>query len=230
MISNTRRGTGTTRGPDSYSRNATAKQRPAKFYWSYIERVEVPREPSPAMERGSEIHNSLEAFMQGHSEMLHPDIHEHYGQFFFSIRENYTVQPEARWAFNWQWEPCDYDDVHCMVRGFMDLKFVPENENIQIYEYKTGKIYPEHRHQFCLYGTAALIQHPDKQGVDVTGVYVDQKKNDKIYYPASMLGEYKPMFKKEFREIEDCEDFIPKPQFACRWCQFRKENGGPCQF
>jgi hypothetical protein len=183
------------------------------------------------MERGSKIHDSLEQFMNGHTEILHPDIHEHYGQFFFSIRENYTVQPEAKWAFDWQWEPCNYDSPDCMVRGFMDLKFVPEDDNIQVYEYKTGKQYTDdHRHQGLLYGVSALLQHPQKKGVDVTIVYLDLKKNDKTYYPASMLFEYKPMFKKEFREIEDCEEFIPKPHYGCRWCQFSKNNGGPCRF
>lgn len=226
-----RRGTGMTRGPFSYSRIATFKKCPAKYNWSYIDKIDVPFIPSPAMERGSRIHDSLEQFMNKHTDMLDPEIHEHYGQFFFSIRENYTVQPEAKWAFNWQWEPCDYDDPNCMVRGFMDLKFVPEEENIQVYEYKTGKQYvDEHRHQMLLYGVAALLQHPQKEGVDVTAVYLDLKKNDKIYYPASMMFEYKPAFKREFREIEDCEEFIPKPQFSCRWCQFSKNNGGPCQF
>ena len=97
--------TSSTRGPYSYSRLATFKKCPAKFKYSYIDKVDMPFEVSPAMERGTEIHNSLEAFMNGHTEQLHPDIHEHYGQFFFSLRANYTCQPEAKWAFNWELEP-----------------------------------------------------------------------------------------------------------------------------
>ena len=30
----------------------------------------------------------------------------------------------------------------------------------------------------------------------------------------------KPMFKDEI--------FAPLPSYMCRWCHFRKDNGGPC--
>ena len=184
----------------------------------------------PAAIRGTNIHNSIEDFMNRKTEMLHPDIHEHYGQFFFGLRENYRCEPEAKWAFDWEWRACDYDAPDCMIRGFMDLKLVPEDDNIQVYELKTGKIYPDHDYQKLLYGTAALIQHPDKSGVDVTGLYLDLKQNRKIHYSAEMLAEYKGTFNRDIKQIEECEDFIPKPEFICRWCPFRKDNGGPCQF
>lgn len=222
------------RGPYSYSRLATFKKCPAKFKYAYIDKVEVEFEVSPAMERGSAIHDSLEQFMLGKAEMLHPDIHEHYGQFFFGLREEHqgTLEPEAKWGLSWGLESCDYNDADCMVRGFMDLRFVPEDDNIQVFEYKTGKIYPEHASQQWLYGVASLIHYPDYAGVDVTAVYLDQRQNKTIYYPASMLFEYRPMLQRQIQEIEDLpySEFIPKPQFTCRWCQFRKENGGPCQF
>lgn len=222
-----------TRGPYSYSRMATFKKCPAKFKYAYMDKVDVPFIPSPAMVRGSEIHDSLEAFVSGHSEILHPDIHEHYGQFFFSIRETAkTIEPEHRWALNWDLEPCDYNDSNCMVRGFMDLRFTMEGQRVQIYEYKTGKIYPEHHAQMWLYGVATLLEMPDEECVDVTAVYLDQKKNKKISYPRSMLFEYKPMLMKEIQEIEDRpeSEFHTNPSYACRWCQFSKNNGGPCQF
>ncbi len=218
------------RGPYSYSRLSTFTQCPAKYNWSYVDKVDVERISSPAMERGTKIHNSLEAFVKRETEILHPDIHEHYGQFMFSIRENYECFPESRWAFDWLLRPCAYDEPMCMIRGFMDLKFVPENDNVQVYEYKTGKIYDEHAHQRWIYGVAALLEHPEKKGVDVTTVYLDQKKNVKTFYPSHMLREYKPMLIDEIREVDECEEFIPKPQFLCRWCNFSKQNGGPCSF
>ncbi len=217
-------------GPYSHSRINTFKKCKAKYKFAYIDKVEVNREYSPAMERGTKVHKSLEMFMQKGTELLHPDIHKHYGQFFFGIRENYTVQPEAKWAFTWDWKPCDYDDKDCMIRGFMDLKFVPEDEAIQVFEYKTGKKYEDHADQRFVYGLAALLQHPDKEGVDVTTIYLDGKFNDKVHYAASMLDNYKFFMKEDIDAIENCEDFIPEPQFGCRWCPYRRTNGGPCQF
>lgn len=219
-------------GPYSYSRMATFNKCPAKFKFNYIDKVKVEFIVSPAMERGTEIHNSLEAFMNGHSEMLHPDIHSHYGQFFFSLRETYTCQPEYKWGIDEDLAPCGYDHPDVMVRGFMDLRFVPEDERVQVFEYKTGKIYPEHVHQQWLYGVVTLLELPDQEGVDVTAVYLDQKQNKKIYYPASMMFEYKPALLREIETIENTplDEFIPKPQWTCKWCQFSKANGGPCQF
>jgi len=219
-------------GPYSYSRLATFAKCPAKFKYNYIDKIDVPFVPSPAMERGTEIHNSLEAYVNKQTERLHEDIHQHYGEFFFHIRENFECQPEVKWGLNWELEPCDYNDGNCMVRGFMDLRFVPEDDNIQVFEYKTGKIYPEHSHQQWLYGTATLLEYSDAEGVDVTAIYLDQKQNKKIYYPASMLFEYKPMLLREIQTIEELplDQFISKPQWTCRWCQFSKANGGPCQF
>lgn len=221
------------RGPYSYSRLATFKKCMAKFKFAYIDKVDVPFIPSPAMARGTEIHNSLEQFMLGHSDMLHPDIHEHYGQYFFGLREEHKdhIFPEHKWGLNWEFIPCDYDDPNVMIRGFMDLKFVPPDDNVQVFEYKTGKQYPEHVHQQWLYGVVALQEHPLKSA-DTTVIYLDQKKNKKIYYPQGMMGEYRPGLMREIQEIEEkpVEDMTPNPQFTCRWCQFSKDNGGPCQF
>jgi RecB family exonuclease len=219
-------------GPYSYSRFATFTKCPAKFKFNYIDKVKVEFIPSPAMERGSEIHNSLEAYIRGHTEHLHPDIHEHYGQFFFSLRETYDCQPEYKWGIDMDMASCSYDDPDVMVRGFMDLRFIPTDERVQVFEYKTGKIYREHTAQQWLYGTATLIELPDQDGVDVTAVYLDQKQNKKIHYPAMMLGEYKSMLTNEIETIENTplDEFIPKPQWSCKWCQFSKANRGPCQF
>jgi hypothetical protein len=221
-----------TRGPYSYSRLATFKKCPAKFKFNYIDKVDAPFIPSPAMERGTEIHNSLEMFVNGHSEMLHPDIHEHYGQFFFSIRETADCTPEHKWGLDWDMKPCAYDDPNCMIRGFMDLRFTVEGERPQVFEYKTGKVYPEHTHQMWLYGVATLLEMPDEEWVDVTAVYLDQKKNKKISYPQGMMNNYKFTLEREVKTIEDMplDGFIPNPSWACRWCQFSRANGGPCQF
>lgn len=214
----------------SYSRISTFEDCKAKYNFSYLEKIDIPFIPSPAMERGTDIHNSVEAFILGQAEQLHPEIHQHYGQFFFGLRENYECMPEHRWAFDWDWREIDYDSPDAMVRGFMDLKLVPADDNIQVYEFKTGKIYPNHTSQQLLYGTAALVQHPEIEGVDVTNIYFDLKKNKKIYYPQAMLREYKPMWTKKIEEIENCEEFIPEPGYRCRWCRFSKANGGPCAF
>jgi hypothetical protein len=216
----------------SYSSLATFKQCPQKFKFAYIDRVEVEQEPpSPAMERGSKIHDSVENFLLRKSEFLHPDIHKNYGQFMSSLREEPgDVLPEWKWGITWDFQPCGYSDSNCMIHGFMDAVIIPEDPkaNIPLYEWKTGKRYPEHPAQANTYATALMIHHPERPGVDAMITYFDQTDYWKIYYPEGMMLDYKHKMRVKIDEVIFEKRFPPKPTFKCKWCKFSRYNGGPC--
>jgi len=212
---------------------ATYKQCPAKFKYHYIEKPDVADLPSsPNMERGTRIHDSVEAFFNRTNEMLHPDIHADYGQFLNSIREEgHTVIPEYKWGITWEFEKCDYDAPDVMVRGFVDLLVLPENKDeILIYEWKTGKKYPEHTAQAWLYGVAMMCHFPEYKQAQTYLTYFDQKDFVCVAYPRAMMFEYKPKLRREISMIADDEQYIPKPSFKCRWCKYSsRNNSGPCR-
>lgn len=218
----------------SYSSMATFQQCPAKYKFAYIDKVEVQElEPSPALERGSAIHDSIESYFKGGTEFLHPDIHKNYGQFMFGIRENNTdVRPEFKWAVTWEYEPCDYNDPRAMIHGYIDLLVLPEdkNQNIPLYEWKTGGIYKKQHHsQIYTYSVCMMAHFPEYPGVDAMVVYLDKVDYDKVYYPRDMMTyEYKPALRAEIGEIADAKKFPPMPGFKCKWCKFSRYNGGPC--
>jgi hypothetical protein len=219
----------------SYSSLATFKQCPQKFKFAYIDRVKVEQEPpSAAMERGTKIHNSVEEYLLGNSEFLHPDIHKNYGQFMMGLREGGgEILPEWRWGITWDFKPCDYYAPECMLHGYMDLVIVPEDKkaNIPLYEWKTGKIYADdHASQACKYSTALMIHHPEYPGVDAMITYFDQSDYKGIYYPNGMMDNYQHMLRREIDEIVFEKRWPTKPSFKCRWCKFSRDNGGPCQF
>jgi CRISPR/Cas system-associated exonuclease Cas4 (RecB family) len=219
----------------SYSSIATFKQCPAKFKFNYIDRVEVDEPPrGPALERGTKIHDSVEAYFNGESEYLHPDIHANYGQFMHSIRESGDpVRPEFKWGITWEFEPCYYDAPDCMIHGFIDLLVLDADppKEITNYEWKTGKKYPDsHRHQAWIYATAMMCHYPDAEVVKSYITYFDQNDYDFVEYHRGMMGEYKPMLRREIGNIADEKIYPPMPSFRCRWCKFsRIHNGGPCQ-
>jgi len=218
----------------SYSSIATFKQCPAKFKFAYLDRVKVERAPpSPAMERGSRVHDSIETYLNGGSEFLHPDIHKSYGQFMFGLRENEKdLRPEYKWGITWEYEPCDYDDEKCMLHGFVDLLTVPDKDkNLGLYEWKTGKTYPApHASQVHKYSVAMMCHFPDHPGVDAMITYLDQVDYKTIMYPRTMMFEYKPMLRIEIGAVSDATRFPTMPGFKCKWCQFSRDNGGPCKF
>jgi hypothetical protein len=217
----------------SYSSLATFKQCPAKFKFAYIDKVEVPTEPpSPAMERGTKIHNSVEDYLLGKSEFLHPDIHKTYGQFMMSLRaEVGTLLPEWKWGVTWDFKPCSYDAPNCMIHGYMDAVVVPadESSHIALYEWKTGKKYLEdHASQAFTYATALMIHHPERPAVDAMITYFDQTDYHKIMYPQGMMLNYQHTLRREIDAIVFEKRWPTKPTFKCKWCKFSRYNGGPC--
>lgn len=213
----------------SYSRYMTFKKCPLKYKFSYIDGLRPPFTESPAMARGTEIHQSIEDFLNGESEELHPDIHEFYGQYFNSIRED-DVFPELPFSYNWEWNVCDFDSPDCMVRGFFDT--IHLYNGVNVLEYKTGKIYPEHVYQRTLYGIAARLAFPEGGPVSVTTMYLDQRKNKGGVVFDNMVEEAMPAWKNNFQRIIDTapEDMVANPHFGCKWCEFSRKKGGPCQF
>ncbi len=218
----------------SYSSLATYKQCPAKYEYAYITKPEVPGiPPGPALERGSLVHDSIEAFLNGTNEFLHPDIHKNYGQFMFGIREaGGDIRPEWKWGITWEFKPCAYDAPDCMFHGFIDLLVVPnKGEVINLYEWKTGKVYIDpHIDQIHKYSVAVLSHFPDHPSVDAMVTWLDQVDYKKVPYPQTMMFEYKPMLRSEIGTVADATRFPTMPGWKCKWCKFSKQNGGPCQF
>lgn len=216
----------------SYSAIATFKQCPAKFKFAYLDDIQVAQEPpSPAMERGTKIHNSVEDYLLHKNEYLHPEIHKDYGQFMLSIRSGYAeIHPEFKWAIGWDFHPCEYDSPKAMVRGFIDNLGIPEDKSqpFSVYEWKTGGIYPEHASQVCMYATSVMLHYPEATGVDAVITYFDKQDFNRISYPRTMLHEYRHQLQRSVTEIVHCRRWTPMPSFKCKWCSFSRHNGGPC--
>lgn len=218
----------------SYSSMATFKQCPQKFKFAYIDKVEVTKlPPSPALERGTAVHESVDSYINRTTEYLHPDIHKNWGQYLHSIRESSTkLHPEFAWGITWEYEPCHYDDPKAMLHGYIDLLGIPEDPDgtIDIYEWKTGGKYADaHTDQIHLYSVAMLCHYPDREWVDAVVVYFDGHSAINIKYPKSMLFEYKPALRREVGLIADATRFPAKPSFKCKWCPYsRIHNQGPC--
>lgn len=208
----------------SYSRLNTYKKCPAKFKYTYVDKIPVIRITSERANRGLEIHQSVEEFINGSSDRLHDDIHEHYGQYFLSLRELHEgdLFPEYAWGLTKGWEPCNYDDPNAMLRGYIDLLIKP----VDIQEYKTGKMYPDHAFQSMIYGIVGLVTSGEPE-VTVTRTYFDLKKNERDVYKAVLLDYYKEEVQKVIDEIE-AEDIYPAmPSYLCQFCEFSKN---PCKF
>lgn len=212
----------------SYSKYSTWAQCARKFKFRYIDRLADTK--SEAMGRGTEVHNSVEDYLAGKREDLHPDIHEYYGQFMQGLR-NAGCLPEVKLAINFLWEQVEWDSPDAYCRSMIDAVMPPKDGVLHAFEWKTGKIYPEHFNQRELYAVKLRVLYPDVEEIRVTGVYLDLKQNSPPYILPSCFQEMKiELWDNRFRQVLRDKEYIPNPSFKCRFCNFRKDAGGPCEF
>ena len=216
-------------GARSFTQWSTYDKCPRQFKYRYKDKLPLPRrEKSEAAERGTRIHESVEHLFEGKREDVDPEIADMYQEWLLSIRGP-DVVPELRFALDQNFEKCDYKDENCLVRGFIDL-VIPFETVVHSFEWKSGKIYPEHAHQKMLYGMVLLILYPKVKEVTVTGVYFDQGENQPVTYQRGMLGTYKWQWLRRFEVMESDEVCALNPNFMCRYCYYSKAKGGPCSF
>jgi hypothetical protein len=214
----------------SYSKYSTWKKCARLFKYKNIDGLEEPR-TSGAMSRGTEIHQTVEDYLLGKSEQLHPEIHAYYGQFMFNLREAGAI-PELKIEVDRDWKLVDWDAPEGAVRSVIDAHIPPdEGGTVRVYEWKTGKMYGDHYDQRELYAVKMMCKYPEAKMVEVTGVYFDLKKNSNTYTHPHY---YQPLkvehWDGKFLQIRRDEEFVPNPSYGCRFCHFRKDNGGPCEF
>lgn len=225
-------------GPKSYSQYASHKKCGFKFAADKVWRFEVkPQEFGPALIRGNEVHDSVENFFKG-SDLLHPDLTK-YKQWMWGLRSGYDCYPEKKWAFKIdretdEWTAVEFDDPEASWRGVFDLLVVPkeasEGKAIQIKEWKTGRIYDDHKWQRSLYEAAATEGYPDYASWDVVTVYFDQKKEPLggRTVAAANHAENKVAWRERMDLMDTPATYIPNPGSHCRWCPHSRFKGGKC--
>ena len=217
----------------SYSGWGTFKDCPAKFRYRYIDKVEVPElEKSTAASRGTDYHNSLEEFFKEEDTEVPAMLAQKFGHFLFTLKQRSPV-PEQKYAYTWQWEPCDFDDPEAMTRGVIDL--VVGDYSPEMFEWKTGKEYETHHHQRMKYAMVGMLQFPDVEQFSVTGVYFDKSPRSAFItdtYTREQLPELQKYWKSQFLGIKVLEPryMVPNPSPRCRWCHYSNKAGGPCKF
>lgn len=218
----------------SFSRLMTYKKCPANYEWQYVLGNKEGYEPGPAAQRGTRIHNSIEATYLGTGELdeeippqMVTHIMKHHG------KGDWIFYPEYEFALTKDWEPCEFNDEHAYIRGFMDnllTRVDKDNYVVEVLvdEYKTGGIYDEHDLQKQLYAMVAMILYPDIEKVTVTGVYIDKKKLHTTEYIRSHLFTMKYTWQRDIAKL-DVPIYPARPGFHCRWCpKSKKKEGGTC--
>lgn len=223
----------------SFSRYNTYAQCPLRARLLYIDKRKEPG--SPAMERGNDIHKLAEGYIKGQLPRLPKEL-ALFRTSFTALRAAFrkgAVAVEETWAFRRDWTRTTWDDWNgCWLRVKLDAAHVVGDE-VMVIDFKTGKFSPQYNldqylEQLDLYALASLLVHPDKTVTpwlhfldqDVVYPATDQPR---VYTPKD-LPRLKREWEKKIKPMLNDRKFAPRPSNMCRFCSFRKDNGGPCQY
>lgn len=211
----------------SYSRWSCYEDCPAKAKYKFIDRLSEPG--STAMDRGSAIHKMAEEWVAAPKATALPVELKTYADDFKLARRGRPIV-EQEWAFTINWEPTGWFAKDCWCRVKTDLVFWRKDELV-IVDHKTGKRRDDHLKQLSLYAIGAFLMYDSIDKISSELWYLDQGKPQTFaQYERSELPDMKEAWEQKTKAMLNDTMFAPKPGNSCRWCHFRKENGGPCKF
>ena len=217
----------------SYSQVSLYEKCPRQWKLRYIDRFPVDREKSSAAARGTMIHESVEKFLLGEADEVHPEIAQWQGWLQELRDEPDGVHAEFQFCLDEEWNPVPWDSEDGHIRGYIDTVYLEiDNNEGTVYEYKTGRKYPEHALQMELYSTVVLEMFEALEKVTAYPVYFDGKDTDSVpvEFTRDRQGTRKYLWSSRINRIDKDKYYAARPGMYCRWCDFSKSNGGPCEF
>lgn len=204
----------------------------------YVLKLPDPRPPGGPAQRGIDTHKTIEDNLL-HSHPLTQELENKWGSAFKEIK-NYPFQVEHKIALDRNWQPTNWLGGMMgeppWLKMVLDLK-VQKGQGYTVYDWKTGKEYPEHYDQKELYALGVMSEHPEVKSIKSVHVYLDLGKQTAREYHRDSLNARRTQWNSKAQKMEefvklgaDHSGWIPEPNFLCRYCAYSKANGGPCKF
>lgn len=223
----------------SFSRWNTYEQCPRLAKYKFIDKLKEPG--SAAMDRGTELHAHCEKYLKAGGR-IHKDVKLISAQ--LKDLRNRGALAEADFTFKQDWSPTRWDDWNgawCRIKADALVPPVVDevDPTVEVKDFKTGgqrKLetgdFEEYYTQLELYSLGGLLTYPSAKFAKSSLVFIDFGKVVESPEVLKRGDEKKLMKKWETRTKRMLADttFKPKPGNGCRWCHFRKRNGGPCEF
>lgn len=198
-----------------------------KFKYQFIDKL--PQGESPALKRGSEIHEGIESWLRGWQSAL-PEAAEKWRDPLQQLKEQGTLQSEQALGFNKDWtKRKDWFGKDCWLRVKMDAYYFGAEELVAI-DFKTGKYRVPSTDQIELYACAGIELAPHVKQVRAEFWFIDTEETYTKIYTKDEVLEARKRFEKAVIPMYMEEDWAASPSRECRWCPYSKSKGGPCEY
>lgn len=208
----------------SLSKYGMHKKCPAQYKYAHIDRL--PRPKSDSAQRGIDIHADIERYIKEGKPLPQPLTH--YSAWIDALKRQ-DHQAEWQVALGEGWTPLPWDAPEVWWKGVLDLKVIAGIQG-WVFDWKSGKMYPDHDDQKEIYSIATFIHHPELVEIKAVHVYVDLGKNTEKTYSRDQLDWLIRKWNVKISPMMNDKEFIPTPNYGCRWCPYSKAARGPCQF
>lgn len=201
-------------------------------YMAGLKHVMKQKTPgSAAMDRGSAIHTAAQQYTVNGGRVpveLKPLAVE------FKDLRKLGGQAEKELAFDKDWNVTGWFDANAWCRIKVDHLVLATLDNRigRIIDYKTGKLSDKsYDTQLELYAVGDLIVDPLADESSTELWFTDQGKiikREAGNYKRGELPMLKKTWEKRVKKMLADTRFTKMPGNHCKWCHFRKSNGGPC--
>ncbi len=217
--------------PWSFSKLKTYENCAARYKFKYIDKL-PDSPPGPAAQRGLDKHGEIEKYIQGYGSWELPPGPESIHGVLDKLRASNDGWRAAEFKVGYdnEWNAVGYKVAATWVRGVLDAVWHDKKtDEIEVYEWKTGKPSDEHAEQRQLYAMFSLQWWKVEQ-TSVTTVYLDETApNQRLKMKATALPRRQEEWNNRIIRLERDEHFAPNPGWKCRWCAYSRNAGGPCR-
>jgi PD-(D/E)XK nuclease superfamily len=219
----------------SYSVYTQYMKCPLSVCFDKVKKIRIYEPPNPAFEKGNLVHKNAETYIGGAGKApsvipeLKPVVEK------LKLFRKLKAMVEQDWAFTSGYLPTSWFGADAWLRIKVDVCAI-EPKLVQITDWKTGKVYDDHKQQRSLYalGGLQLIELGKLPGADKDAkvvaehLYTDTTQSATEEFVLKDLKPLKREWETRIKQMMSDTRYPAKTGFHCRWCKFRKSNGGPC--
>lgn len=219
----------------SLSRINDWEQCPFRAKLKHVLKMKEPMQ-GPAIERGIKIHKSAEDYLRNKEKKFALELTPLSAELkrVKKLVGKGLARPEYQIAFTHEWKVTGYYDKDVKWRVIADVITTEPKKPVGVIDWKTGKLYEQGKYdpQLELCGMSALTAGFGDTAEGVIG-FVDHGILMKSLDGPVRLKDLPKLQKKwdaRAKPVMADRRFAPRPGNYCRWCHWRKDNGGPCKF
>jgi len=209
-----------------FSKLDTYRTCPAKFKFQFIDKL--PSGSSPAMERGTKMHQNIESYLNGWVTTLIPEVIA-WKEALDALKEK-DFKAEQALGFDKEWgKLSDWFGKTTWLRVKMDASYVEGNKGTAI-DFKSGKYRVPSKEQVELYAIGLHAANPSLMEVSAEFWFLDTGETYERTYTAKELLDLRKKYEQYVAPIYADKTWAPNPSNECRWCPYSKTKGGTCKY